>query len=421
MVTLSFILWFSVFSGTYTFGGVSIYPPLLISIFGYLIIGLKPKIKNRLFSSLFVKITLLMTLLLIILVCVSSLVNNSESVVVFVMFRYILKSILIPLGCSFVILHYINNLGLKKFYYSIITMLFLQLSLTTMQITIPEVRHFLLSIIHLEENWLALANIGHFRATGLAGISIYDTSIAYSFFLLLLIGLSNSSSFKDKALCSFGIFSCLMLSAISGRTGLIFSLATLVLLLAISKNRRTYSFLLFMFIGGGIFIALVYFGLDDFLFYTKFMLEPLFMIIFPDTESASLNQLQDEYLFIPWHSNLYIGDGVWAQPSISRTLDYEYSTDSGFILAFLSVGILGLVYSFLILHLYSVTVYLHIKQLSNYFFAYVAYSVFFILLAFSMLKGPIYFSERLFPVVLMVVICNEIRRKKQVVNPYRFV
>lgn len=94
---------------------------------------------------------------------------------------------------------------------------------------------------------------------------------------------------------------------------------------------------------------------------------------------------------------------MWAQPSIANTFGYQYSTDSGYILSFISMGILGFLMSvymtYIVFKGYSYSYFIHFKNgyLSLFFKA-----IIFFLIIGVILKGPIFFSDKFMSVLIFI-------------------
>ncbi|WP_187992542.1 hypothetical protein [Vibrio harveyi] len=405
ILIIAIAIWFGCFSGSYYFGGINIYPPLILSFFGYLYVFFLLK-KIPQYAVFFIAALSFY----IFMFTLSYLFNFSYDHVYVLELRYILKAFLIPLGVSFFILALLSrwNIVPSQISSAIVLVGVLQLSLAILQLAVPSFRQSFFSMIQLAPSWNYFVEIGHFRTIGLAGLSIYDTSIAYS----LLFGMTLFLLRENKViLWVIGAVSFFILMLLSGRTGLIIYLCLMTLILV----KTDVKFKLYLILAITIMLALVIASM----YVEKKELELFFSFAFEffnssngSYESDSTNDLIENHLFIPWNTNIFIGDHVWAQPSVSKEIGYSYSTDSGYILSYISMGIAGLI-SAIVLTIKVIDGYIvgysdlfKKDYISIFYFFALCFLVFFIFL-----KGPIFFSDKFMP-VLMIVFMTEYYRKK---------
>lgn len=407
----AFIVWFGLFSGTYNISGFGFYPPLLMSLFGYFYyIFIKQKIPK------YVVPLLLLFFFLFLLFITTTVVNDTFDEIFFIEFRYIIKSLFIPIGFSLAALQYIkkNNFNSIDISKTIVLVGIYQFSLVVIQLLNYEFRQWFFSLITLSKNWKFMAEMGHFRAVGLAGLSIYDTSIAYSLLFSCTISLIGKHTESNNIrLWTLGLVLYLVLIFLSGRTGLIIFSVIIFFILHNTYNKSKVYFYIFiiLFIATIIVINLIdieyLLGLFDFAF-------EFFNNKGGNFESESTNDFLENHLYIPWNTNFLIGDGFWAQPSVSNKYNYEYSTDSGFILLFISSGLFGLLFS----------IYITYRLIKLYFNSYIYqynYNLINLIVKISLailiilvvLKGPIYFSERFMSVMIFnIMIYNYMIKHK---------
>ncbi|AHJ77463.1 hypothetical protein C813_00015 [Kosakonia sacchari SP1] len=113
----------------------------------------------------------------------------------------------------------------------------------------------------------------------------------------------------------------------------------------------------------------------------------------------------DNYLFIPWDVPVFTGFGFWAQPDISTQFHFLYKTDSGILLNYIAFGIWGLIFTLAYTgnFIYNYIIYLHLKS----GLIKMGLIITFVLLIFSfVLKGPIFFSERVMMAFYLWIIFN---------------
>lgn len=397
--TVAIIIWFGCFSGTYIFFGLSIYPPLFMSLLGYLYIVLiyKKLPKYALFF-------LFIGFLYILLFLMSYLYHQEYIEMLTIEFRYILKAFFIPLGVSFFLLGFFKKYHLQKneIAKSIVLVIILQAILVLFQLLDDTFRECFFSYLSLSGGWMNLVKMGHFRTVGLSGLSIYDTAIAYSLLFGITIYLINDKTKKYLVIWTFSFIVFFILILLSGRSGLVlFVNLTALILLNVNNKKSLYLLLL-------ISVTIFSFTIGTYVDYE--VLELFFRFAFEffsnsngSFESASTNDFLENHLLIPWNVNPIIGDGIWAQPSISRSIGYEYMTDSGYILSFISIGVTGvllaLIMTYKIISAYELV---YFKQFKKNIINLILKVIISVLLFMIILKGPLFFSDKFMPVMIIV-------------------
>ncbi|WP_238593048.1 hypothetical protein [Kosakonia sacchari] len=218
---LNLIVTFSLFSGSYILGGIKVYPPALFAIIGFLLCFSNYRIPKNLVTQ-FIFIGVLLAL------CCLSFFISQNSDFLFLIFRYITKACLIPLGCCLFIRHLVLRLAADEPYLrqkllrsAIVFALCFQFLFTIAQLTLPTFRSEFNSIIDLTSEWKHLSEEGHFRATGLGGLSIYDTSICYGLLFFIFYEWCFSLKYKDNIRFVTVSLVIIALSLIAGRSGFI--------------------------------------------------------------------------------------------------------------------------------------------------------------------------------------------------------
>lgn len=391
---LGLIVAFSLFSGSYIIGGIKIYPPLILAIPGIAIAVYLGAMPQKIASEFKWWLVFLM------IVSLFYFVGQNDDYL-FILFRYLFKAIFIPLGCCLLIRQvcikisashdeYMNNIR-----NAVYVALIIQFAITLLQLGIPTFRSAFNSIIELTDEWQALAEMGHFRATGLAGLSIYDTSIAYGLISLFFIPWCFSKKYSANYKFLLVMLILTALSLIAGRSG--FALLLVIFLIVFLEARKKLFVLsnlsMFLMLSILAFIAVV--GAVEFYTFAQFVFEPIYNYIDKGTfETASTNELMDSYLFIPWEISPWLGSGFWAQPSISIPAQFTYATDSGVLLNYIAFGITGLIFviSYFWHFVYQIITNVRIKNKTIRSIFYCAFSTVFF---FFVLKGPVFFSEKI--------------------------
>lgn len=408
---LNLIVTFSLFSGSYIMGGVKFYPPLLFAL-----LGIGQSILGRKMPAIIVtEIKWWAFFLVLMLVCFFIGQNNDY---LFVLFRYLSKAILIPFGCCLLIRNIAQDITRTRGDFhtvirqSVAFALYFQFTIVILQLSLPPFREAFNSIIELTDEWKALADVGHFRATGLAGLSIYDTSIAYG--ILYLFFLPWCTSYKFTVNFKFLLITLIItvLSLIAGRSGFILVLTIFIFFFLYCRRKIFYSVNLAAFITLAIMAVIAVMGIDQFTRFLQFVFEPIYNYM--DTgsfETASTNELIDSYLFIPWEVPPLTGFGFWAQPSLSEPHHFIYKTDSGILLNYIAFGITGLIfvlgYTWHFIKNHVVYTEINSSALKVLF----GISMAGLIVSFA-LKGPIYFSEKIMTAYFIWLVYNSQTKKE---------
>lgn len=247
---IAIVLWLGLFSGNYIVVNTGIYPPLFISILGY-IVAFKKMLLPK-YAMFFI----VLAFVYICLFLISNLYNGFEPDLFLIEFRYVLKALLIPVGVSLVALFIFRKYHFYSYEISQIVfwIVFFQATLAVLQLSNSAFREWFFSFLQLAEGWQHFVNIGHFRTIGLAGLSIYDTSLAYSLLFGLTTYLYKKSGYINNIQWIFTLFIFMLLTVLSGRTGLIvFLLLTFYLLM----NKTSIFTLLNFFIMGSVGFGLL--------------------------------------------------------------------------------------------------------------------------------------------------------------------
>lgn len=396
ILTIAIVLWLGLFSGNYIVLNTAIYPPLFISMLGY-IIAFKKMILPK-YAIFFIVVAIIYTCLFLI----SNLYNGFEPYLFLIEFRYVLKALIIPVGVSLLSLFSFRKYHFDGYKISQIVFLiiFFQATLALIQLSSDAFREWFFLFVNLEKKWRYFVDIGHFRTIGLAGLSIYDTSLAYSLLFGLTIHLYKKSGYLNNLQWTFTLFIATLMVILSGRTGTVI-LLLLVFYLLINKH-GVFTFVNFFIVGSIFFGLVVYYiiSLDKTLVILNFAFEFFNNDKF---ETESTNDLLENHLFIPLNVNPFFGDAIWAQPSIANTFGYQYSTDSGYILSFISMGIVGFLMSIYITYIvFKGYYYAYLVHFKNNYLSLFFKAILFFLVIGIILKGPIFFSDKFMPVLIFV-------------------
>ncbi|MFT6842378.1 MAG: hypothetical protein ACJASR_001145 [Psychroserpens sp.] len=407
----SILLWIFLLSGNYNFFGVGIYPPLYLSL-------LSPFFWNKKLLFDF-RLLLLFGLIFLTISLSSIIIYRSESITIMIYIRFFFKTFMFPLLSGIFIAGLIRKMKFDSQDISkmIVLVFVFQIILTVIQLTNESFRTIFFSMVELAPNWKLLAENGHFRATGLAGLSIYDTSISYALLALLLSPLAKGTRNYERLFFIIGILSSIILCLISGRTGFILLTITLMHLFWLCPWKRHLTIFIIFAISCSYLFVMFIIGLDDLNFALKFMLKPFISLVQTGTVvSSSTTQLFDEYIFMPWSVNPIFGDGVWAQPSVAQYLNYKYRTDSGILLFFIAFGVFGLVLCVSMFLSYLFYFKVIFFQYGKTLYNYISYSCFILISMFLLLKAPFILSEKVISTLIFTIIFLHIKN-----NSPRFV
>ena len=354
--------------------------------------------------------------LVLMLMCYFIGQNNDY---LFILLRYLLKAIIIPFGCCLLIRNIALGITKDNSKYqgvirqAVVFAFAFQFIIVMLQLGVPAFRSYFNSIIELTDEWQALAEMGHFRATGLAGLSIYDTSIAYGILYLFFLPWCISEKLLTNLNFLLITLIVVVLALIAGRSGFIF-VATIFLFFFLYCQRKlfyTFNLTACLFLGLIAVIAVV--GIDQITIFMQFVFEPVYNFIENGTfETASTNELIESYLFIPWDVPPLTGFGFWAQPSLSEPYQFMYKTDSGILLNYIAFGIMGLVFiiSYTFHFIKNCVTFIKINNpiLKMFFNVVIA-----VLVISFILKGPIFFSEKIMAAYFLWLIYNSPVSKDQ--------
>ncbi|END3623121.1 hypothetical protein ABL185_005063, partial [Escherichia coli] len=210
--------------------------------------------------------------------------------------------------------------------------------LCVIQLSNDSFRIWYLNLTAIDGYWYEWAQKSN-RAIGLKAMSIWDTSVSYSF--LLFIAFAAYFQLKNKNILLY-LFVALvfLLIVMSGRTGLLFFIVFSCLL---SIRYKIYGFMFTYAITSVIciFFIMLVSESETVLRVINFAFELIMNIINGKIETNSTDDLINNHLFIPhldnifWGDNIYIGDGDEVISKIGR------SSDSAFVINYVSNGVIG--------------------------------------------------------------------------------
>jgi hypothetical protein len=305
--------------------------------------------------------------------------------------KYIVKAYLISIGIGGYLYFYIkqNKLSAIGLSYSIFWMTIFQIIIISLQMFNNSFRNFFYSTIILDDHWRNFSNLVTFRPGGLSGLSVYDTAISYSllFGLTLYLLKSEKRNKPNKFIWMLLSFIFLILLMMSGRSGLLLFLAILPLIFISQKNKVLLIKYFSLF--SCIFLFFIYNLIDINFLQNSFSFA--FELFIKGFHTASTDDLLQNHLFVPILNNYFLGEGIWPLAESG----YKYSSDSGFVLSYIYLGISGIILSIISLSLYF-RIYYNIFSISvtGNLNKIALGIILFLFVSFFILKGPLFFSEK---------------------------
>lgn len=307
-----------------------------------------------------------------------------------------------------------SRLSPEQLFFGLMLFLFSVLLLSLFQMANDPFRMWYLDLTATDGYWYEWAKKSN-RAIGLKAMSIWDTSVSYA--LLIFIGFSTYfQGIRKKTIFWLYIFIALLflLVIISGRTGLFFLVAFFGLL---SVNYKRYGLLITFAILAvvSILMVLTFANSELILRVINFAFELVVNLFQGKIETSSTDDLLNNHLFIPninnpiFGDNFFIGDGDEVTSQIGR------SSDSAFVINYVSYGFLGIVAT-VVLSILTGRIFFDYFGLNrkNYFY----YLVLFVCLALAFglyLKILIYVSATLLKAMIFMTIClKHIDIKKEI-------
>lgn len=305
----------------------------------------------------------------------------------------------------------------QRIIHAVCIALLLQAVLSILQVVNPGFREAFLSFVNLAESWRQEADSGHFRYSGIGGISIYDTAIAYCVLAAALLLEGRDGRLSNVWLRAAALASLIALGLLHGRTGLLYGIALMIWLAARElvyhqahqplMSPRLLAIL--SAVGTGMYLILD----EDLRNLILNFAGELFVNFFSGEglRSDSTDDFFENHLHLPDLSTIIGGAAYWAQPELAEEKRQLYSTDSG-VLLLLNYGGTPLLLS-MVMSLLGMLYLLHagivrraggthargLSALSIYL------SAIFVLVTW---KGPIFFSEHCMTALFTIVIARAV-------------
>jgi len=398
-LSLGFLISIAVFGTRYSVGGILIYPGLLFSFFGFLLV-----LRSR---RLFRFISPISAIIPVILLIFAVAAMHEEWRHLLLVLSLVIRGVVIPYFSAILLLQLISDslqkISIENHWRFIILIVFsavsIQAGLAVFQLLNYEFRISFINLVNLEEGWRDMATLGLPRFTGIGGISIYDTALSYCLFAAIFLvnrRCRSDGPWLSAALIALLIFLCVL----HGRTALLF-MVVFVVIVAMQEilmfRRNPYLiFRVFVLIIGGALVLYAYIPPDD-IDYILGTAGELLINYFAGEgfRSDSTDDLLQNYLIWPSYQAVVVGSGVWAQPDLANPLGYNYSTDSGYLLLlnfggalFLFLFILSLI--FIIFNYCKASSKVQGNVFNNNFLIFISYVSSIIVI--SSVKGPLFLS-----------------------------
>lgn len=408
------IIAIAIFSTTYRLGGVLIYPRLMLALAGVLVVCTRRNLR----SFVWPVVILLISAGSVALIA-SVLHQFWDDLQLFM--SLLVRGIVIPyfaaifIGWSIGLLrprhrrddHRVDSIA------AVWVAILFQFSVTMLHVLDAAVREAFLSYLNLSDIWRNQADSGHFRFSGIGGISLYDTAISYSILAgLVLLDKREQLTRQSVALPAAGLASVIFLTVLHGRTGLLISLLLLVILILRE---------IFLSISPVLMVSLRALGtmVTIFLLTTSVIDESLKELIFgfagelivnfeagQGWRSDSTDDFLANHLRMPELSTLLFGSGEWAQPDVAEVHGRSFFTDSGYLLllhfggAVLPSAVIGSIILMIrnISGHFSPNPVILLRRTSFLMLTYIASIIIFVAI-----KGPIFMSEHCMTALFLVV------------------
>lgn len=329
----------TVFSTVYRIGPVLLYPRMLVAVLGVWVLTRHPQLRTL--------VALPALLIGSVIAALLAAGMNNEWDHLALLLSQLTRGIVLPYFCAVALAGMLGLLDApdaedvrEKIVRVACVALLIQALMSMAQVTLPAFREAFLSIVNLADSWRKEADGGHFRFSGIGGISIYDTSIAYCVLAAVLLNANPPRHKADAWLRASALAALLVLGLLHGRTGLLLGLSlTGWLLLRETLQRFTAAQPLLvgprLLLLACILASTLYLGLDEALrdLILNFGGELLVNLVAGEgLRSDSTDDFFDNHLHLPDGNVLIGGAGYWGQPELADEKGRAYSTDSGVLL-----------------------------------------------------------------------------------------
>lgn len=406
-----------IFGTTYRIGGIFVYPRAMMALFALWVLWREPRLRGLLAP--------LRGLLVIGVFALASAWGADEWRQLPVFLQLLLRGVALPYLAAIGLVWLMglaDGGGGQRSWTTIQSIqvvcvaLLVQCAVSVGHLALPAFRTIYLDWVNLADTWRELASLGLPRFSGIGGISIYDTAIAYCVLGAVLL-LQASRSRADMWLRALAVAVVMALCMLHGRTGLAFA-ALLLAILAWQdfQNRLHQPGSVSLRVGAGLGVL----GLLAFVFVDEelrgYVLEfsgELFINLFAGDglRSDSTDDFVENHLHLPHWETVLGGSGLWAQPDVAETVGASYTTDSGYLLL-LNFGGLPLVIVCCLTLALLVRGYVHGLQALNdpsskahaparHMFVYYVYLAMVIVLVSW--KGPIFLSEHCMTAMFLIL------------------
>ena len=330
----------AIFSTTYRVGGVLFYPRLLLALAGIVLVCLRRDMRTLVWPAL----ALLVSAGTVALV--ASLLHQFWGDLPLFM-SLMVRGIVVPYFAAIFIGW---TIGLSRMRdqsgacridpaAAVWIAIIFQLAVTVLHVLDLPARETFLSYLNLSDVWRDQADSGHFRFSGIGGISLYDTAISYCILAgMVLLGSRHRPTSRGPALPAAGLASVIMLTMLHGRTGLLIALLLLVILLLreIFLRVSPMSMISVRALLGIAALSLLTVSLiDERLKELILGFSGELIVNFGAGEGLRSDSTDDfiaNHLRMPELVALLSGSGEWAQPDIAEVRGRPFTTDSGYLL-----------------------------------------------------------------------------------------
>lgn len=325
----------ALFSTTYSVGGVFLYPRVLLAFAG-VFLALRSGRLARVAAPLW------LLAIIVVFAMLGSLGAWQWSQLTSFLVP-LLRGVLLPYFAVFALLAWFGAATprdpeerLHRLTQVVCVAILIQATVAVAHLSLPAFRAAYLASVNLAETWREMADLGLPRFSGIGGLSIYDTAIAYCILGAVLL-LSRPRTGADAWLRALTLAVIVLLCVLHGRSGLVFAVVLWVMLVVQevrAKGRRPSVSLRGALVMFALCVLAVLFFDEDL---RKFLLEfagEIFINLAAGNglRSDSTDEFLDSYLRLPDWEAIVGGSGQWAQPDIAEATGSSYATDSGYLL-----------------------------------------------------------------------------------------
>ncbi|WP_431048560.1 hypothetical protein [Roseateles sp. L2-2] len=338
LLTLGALAAIVVFGTTYRIGGLFLYPRAMMALYALWVLWREPRLRGLLKP--------LAGLLMIGVFALASAFGADEWRQLPIFLQLVVRGVALPYLAAIGLARLMGltdrgdgprTLTTHQSIQIVCLALVAQCAVSVAHLALPAFRTVYLEWVNLADTWRELAALGLPRFSGIGGISIYDTAIAYCVLGAALL-LSAPRTSADMWLRALAVAIIMALCMLHGRTGMVFAAVLLGILAwqdVLNRRHQPGSVALRVGAGLGLLGVLAFVFVDEEL--RSYVLEfsgELFINLFAGDglRSDSTDDFVENHLHLPDWETVLGGSGLWAQPDVAEAIGASYTTDSGYLL-----------------------------------------------------------------------------------------